>query len=373
MFKKRLITISALPFVTALLLGSSLIISNKPAKVLAANVTHEHVGWEGVSVLPTEAGDYYLTDNITLTSTWTVPIGATKLCLNGYVINANGGNFNAITIQAGATLDLYDCGTTVHNGYVDSAGLWHLGTGEETAKAITGGIITGVNNSSSSQGGGLNVSGTFNFYGGNIVGNTATKLGAGIYSTGDINMFGGNIAYNTTSSNGGGVCFNNEEKTFNLTGGTIDNNTARNFGGMQLTKGNFVMTGGSISNNIAITSYGGIVATSNFTLGGTAQIVGNTANGANNNFYLPNGKLILFDTEKTPSEDMKIGLTHQNGKAKFTSDGVEDYSSNFFSDKLEYGIKYNKETSGGEYLELVDTYDITNNTKEAGKETNHGC
>lgn len=374
MFKKRLITISALPFISVLLLGSSLTISKKPEKVSAISENHEHDGWTGVADLPTEAGDYYLTDNITLTATWEVPEGTTKLCLNGHVIDANGGNFNAITIPTGATLDLYDCGTTVHNGYVDNAGLWHLGTGGETVKAITGGIITGVNNSSTSNSGGVNVVGTFNFYGGNIVGNTTTKLGAGIYSQGDINMYGGNIAYNTTSANGGGVSFNNKDKTFNLTGGTIDNNTAKLCGGIQVTRGNFVMTGGSINNNTA-TNYGGIMVNNDSTFGGTAQIVGNTAKGDPSNFYQPSTpykRLISFDTDKTPSEDMKIGLTLQDGKAKFTSDGVEDYSSNFFSDKLEYGVKYNSKTLGSEYLELVDAYAITNNTKEADKETNNG-
>ena len=290
---------------------------------------------------------------------------------NGYVINANGGNFTAIKIPTGATLDLYDCGTTVHNGYVDSNGLWHLGEGEGTAKAFTGGIITGANNSSTSIGGCVNVAGTFNLYGGNIVGNTTTQLGAGVYSNGDINMYGGNIAYNTTSANGGGVSFNNKDKTFNLTGGTIDNNTAKWCGGVQVANGTFIMTGGTINNNIA-TTYGGILVNNNSTFGGTAQIVGNTANGVSNNFYQPRGRLISFDTDKTPSEDMKIGITHQDGKAKFTSDGVEDYSSNFFSDKLEYGVKYNSDTSGSEYLELVDAYAITNNTKEADKETNNG-
>lgn len=374
MFKKRLITILALPFITALLLGSSLIISNKPEKVSAINDTHDHNGWTGVAdELPTVAGDYniYLTKNITLTETWKVPEGTTNLCLNGYVINANGGNFTAITIPTGATLDLYDCGTTVHNGYVDNAGLWHLGTGEGTAKTFTGGIITGTNNSSSSNGGGVNVVGTFNLHGGNIVGNTTTKLGAGVYSQGDINMYGGNIAYNTTSTNGGGVSFNNEFKTFTMIGGSINNNTAKMCGGVQVTKGTFIMTGGTINNNIA-TTYGGIIVNNNSTFGGTAQIVGNTAKGVPSNFYQPSGRTISFDTDKTPSEDMKIGLTLQTGKGQFTSDGVEDYSSNFFSDKLEYGVKYHNETLGGEYLELVDAYAITNNTKEADKETNNG-
>ena len=232
MFKKRLITISALPFVTALLLGSSLIISNKPEKVSAINDTHDHNGWTGVAdELPTVAGDYniYLTKNITLTETWTVPEGTTNLCLNGYVINANGGAFSVITVDGGATLNLYDCGNTAHNGYVDTTGLWHLGEGSGNAKTITGGIITGGN--ATTNGGGVNVSGTFNMYGGNIAGNTAQN-GGGISNISSFTMTDGNIVGNTATTNGGGVYASSLIFVNILTGGTITENTAQNGGGV---------------------------------------------------------------------------------------------------------------------------------------------
>jgi hypothetical protein len=54
---------------------------------------HTHDGitfqpWTSTTGLPTEAGNYYLTGNVTLTKTWTVP-GTVKLCLNGYGIQMN--------------------------------------------------------------------------------------------------------------------------------------------------------------------------------------------------------------------------------------------------------------------------------------------
>ena len=80
--------------------------------------------WTEVSDLPSASGNYCLTSDITLTGTWNVPTGTTNLCLNGHVINANGGSFSAITVDAGNTLNLYDCdNTTSYDGYVDTNSL----------------------------------------------------------------------------------------------------------------------------------------------------------------------------------------------------------------------------------------------------------
>ena len=133
--------------------------------------SHNGVGsWNEVTAtLPDAAGNYYLANDITLSGTWNVPTGTTNLCLNGHVINADGGNFSVITVPSGATLNLYDCNsTTSHAGYVDDNNVWHLGTGTGTSKSISGGIITG------SISRGANVSGTFNMYGGAIGGKKAS-------------------------------------------------------------------------------------------------------------------------------------------------------------------------------------------------------
>ena len=59
---------------------------------------HKHNGvtftaWTATDSLPTDVGNYYLTENVTLTETWTVPNGTTSLCLNGKTISASG-NYN---------------------------------------------------------------------------------------------------------------------------------------------------------------------------------------------------------------------------------------------------------------------------------------
>lgn len=64
---------------------------------------HEHNGvtftaWDKTNSLPTAAGNYYLTENVTLTDTWNVPSGETILCLNGKTIRLSGEDREVIRI-----------------------------------------------------------------------------------------------------------------------------------------------------------------------------------------------------------------------------------------------------------------------------------
>ena len=57
------------------------------------HTTHEGwTAWSGTTGLPTTAGKYYLTADVTLTKEWTVPSGETHLCLNGHHITQTGSN-----------------------------------------------------------------------------------------------------------------------------------------------------------------------------------------------------------------------------------------------------------------------------------------
>lgn len=134
--------------------------------------SHIHDGiafkaWNETTSLPTTAGSYYLTQNVTLSNTWNVS-GVVNLCLNGKMIKGNGTSRD-ITVPSDATLNLYDCDeyTTQHDGYVDSDSLWHYGSGTGTLKTIYGGIVTG---GIADKGGGVYVGGVFNMYGGTIAG-----------------------------------------------------------------------------------------------------------------------------------------------------------------------------------------------------------
>ena len=209
------------------------------------------------TTLPDKAGKYYLTDNVTLSSTW-APKDGVVLCLNGKTITANG-NFDCIEVTSSScALTLCDC-----------AG---------------GGCIT----HSSGTGHGVNTTGTFNMYGGTISGNTAGASdhgGGGVYVGGTFNMYGGTISGNKTagSSLGGGV-YVAYDKTFNMNGGEITQNTANGGGGVYVvSKGKFNMTGGQITGNTTVSggSGGGVFSVGTFTMeGGTIGGAGDKANKA---------------------------------------------------------------------------------------------
>ena len=63
--------------------------------------------WESEDSLPTEAGYYHLTKDVTLSETWK-PKKGTVLCTNGHSIIA-GGSFDIITVDSGVTFSLTDC------------------------------------------------------------------------------------------------------------------------------------------------------------------------------------------------------------------------------------------------------------------------
>ena len=81
---------------------------------LADEGDHTHDGvtfaaWEDASSLPAEAGNYYLTADVSLSETWTVPAGETNLDLNGHTVTLSAESGSVIMVSAGKTLSLYDC------------------------------------------------------------------------------------------------------------------------------------------------------------------------------------------------------------------------------------------------------------------------
>ena len=243
-----------------------------------------HTGWTAwndATSLPTMAGDYYLTCDVTLSETWKVPaVGGTYLCLNGHVINAKGGDFSAITIGEGAMLTLFDCDTTTqHAGYVDADGLWHLGTGTGTAMTITGGIITG--GYTSGTGGGVNNSGTFRMLGGTIAGNKSNadnNCGGGVYNAegSSFTLSGGTIIGNWANKNGGGVFLQKDAIMTMTDGAIVANHANKNGGGLYTYDGTVEMSGGAISGNSASSDGGGVYANGTFTMT-DGEIAGNSA------------------------------------------------------------------------------------------------
>ena len=210
------------------------------------NVTWKE--WTSANSLPTTAGNYYLTKDVTLTSRADL-IDGLVLCLNGKTLTAP-----EIMVGYGKTVTITDC----------------VGTGKLTTSASTnvlsvngtcnfyGGTITGANRSGNA--GGVYVNNVFNMYGGEISGNKASR-GAGVYistsdfwgTTGVFNMYGGTITGNTAAGSGGGV-YVNRNTTFNMYGGTLNSNVGSGSGAY--VEGTFNLFGGSIGSSSVLKSGG---------------------------------------------------------------------------------------------------------------------
>ena len=267
-----------------LLLGNSVVFTNGDLHThpicgkTCADGKHTNEIWQGVSSLDaiTEAGYYYLTQNVMVKSKTWKPAKGVVLCLNGHIIAADG-SFDAISVDTGVTFTLTDC-----------------------KPEGTAGRITHRSNSNGERyiSRGVYVSGTFNLYDGSIADNDTGKKanpggGVAVDGGGTFHMYGGTITGNTASS-GGGVDLSGG--TFNMTGGTITGNTAygtetNGGGGVRVSKGTFTMSGNAvISDNKAESGGGGVrVSNGTFTMKETAVISGNTAAGSGGGVCVTDG------------------------------------------------------------------------------------
>ena len=312
---------------------------------------HEDVTWTAINsaaALQNAAGGnsesdtryYYLTDNVTLDSTWT-PSGYLALDLNGMTIEA-GGTFNTITVNSGVTFTLTDCGDK----------------GKVTHK-------TSLNN-----GCGVYVNGgTFKMYNGDIYDNACARNGAGVsvVNGSTFNMYGGTISGNRASDpttiygEGGGVYV--ENSTFLMTGGEIKDNSASDIGGGVYVKNStFKMTGGEITGNGNGNnrSGGGVyvasVGNSTFTVGGTVTITGNKHQGSTSNVYLNGDNTITLASNL--SDTSRIGVNKagaDKGAVKFATGALSEktlayYKSIFSSDVDKNLYKITNDDNGNLYI-----------------------
>ena len=248
---------------------------------------HSNVTWTATSTLTSDmaAGNYYLTNDVTLDATWT-PANGTVLDLNGYSITVDA-DVTAITVPAGNSFTLTDCNSSGSVHYftknTEKNNLWEpVETGGTIT--VTGGVIThsaGKNGSGIVMGAGT--SGTFTMYGGTICGNYSTVAGAGVRATyGKIIMSGGAISGNVAAKNssGGGVYLNGNGGSFDMSGDAkITENATNKFGGGVNVTG---VAGGKAS----------------FTMSGNAQITGNMCFGSacgGAGLYATNGELTMND------------------------------------------------------------------------------
>ena len=229
-----------------------------PAGNGLAEEVHSHEGWEAVDALPIASGSYYLTKDIEISSPWTIASGVTiDLCLNDHSITMTADNKAAISINGG-TLNLYDCGTTVHSYTTDT---WPAVIGSGSG-SFTGGYIT---HTSGKKGQGVLMSyGVFNLHSGTIIGNWTVGNGANdLYGNGGgiraeggtVNMTGGAVLGNKSHFGGAGLF--QDYAHINLSGGRIADNQGGYAGGLYLAGGTCEMTGGIIEQNNSDRSHGG--------------------------------------------------------------------------------------------------------------------
>lgn len=261
--------------------------------------------WDKADSLPTDAGNYVLTGDVTLSATWTVPAGTTNLCLNGHTVThgSSGYNTSAITVPAGATLNLCDCNPT-------------------------GGTIDGNNKNYT-----ISTLGELSLYGGRLDGgNTVVDVGYG----GVFRMHGGSVKGHGTAPKGVLV---RENCTFLMDGGTI---TGNRYGvlseGVFRAEGNVVIDGnssssGSPQNVVMQTTYEGqtvvpVPMELSGLLGANAKI-----------------GLSLYAWENMEEVSPYLAVQGYNGYAvtaadfaKLSSDKVEDYPLKFNGGKVYFTV-----------------------------------
>lgn len=267
--------------------------------------------WDKTDSLP-DSGSYYLTENVTLNSSWT-PTGDVTLCLNGKTITEND-NTDAICVDSGKTVTLWDC---QDNGTVTHA--------------------------SGATGRGVQVQGTFNMYGGNITGNNTTDAGGGVQVNGTFNMHGGSITNNTAVANGGGVDLHNDH-TFTMTAGTISGNTSKKLGGgvNTSTSSKFTMSGGKITNNTAATNGGGVHLYSNMTVSGTINISGNVVSNSTNanNVDCGDYKIILDGLKSGTVIGVTKTISSSSDSVAFTTDTAKSGDEQYFTSDASHYVVY---------------------------------
>ena len=327
--------------------------------------------WTSSDSLPTEAGNYYLTNDVTLTDQWNTPAGTTNLCLGGKTITGNlsdsaNHDGSVVYIESNSTLNLYDddegTGKIVSEEYKyseEGKNLTVLVRVVDTfdgAFNMYGGTLCATEGNQVYSGVYVN-GGSFTLYGGTIQGARASGVDVGSRN-GVFTMNGGTISGNEARQ-GGGV-FVQEDGTFTMNGGSITGNEAfatetKDKNGVPMYEGGqgggvyveaagaFTMHGGSITNNNAQRCGGGVYNAGTFNISGNCEICGNTNSHTSgetlaDNVYLVKDKLVNVVGKLTGASP--IGITMQEAKV-FTSGNAKDYIANFTNDDTNYTVVVN--------------------------------
>ncbi|MBR5316582.1 MAG: hypothetical protein IKU39_01645 [Lachnospiraceae bacterium] len=244
---KKTISDAVLGFSMVLCL-SGMVTTMAKAEGNSNEISHTHTetesGHQAITLNDTAWKDktYYLSGDMTLGSI--AVSGTVNLCLNGHILTAD-----TVTVSSGATLNIYDCGNTVHKYQSSENGSWVLNENgnEEIAGGILSSKIINQGNFHLNAGTICGMSGiviTNKVSGANV---TIAKNGAviGNFVTGNTANEGGCIIYNGYLAkfvNEGEICYN-----------VASLHTVRNDGGTFINKG-------MINNNIAYDNEKGTTA-----------------------------------------------------------------------------------------------------------------
>lgn len=249
--------------------------------------------------LPTTAGYYYLTKDMTVSNEYNIGEDTEIfLCLNGHNITNTKTDKRVYNIYG--KLNICDCAPEEEWGTISGsrcdenasalAGTFQLRDNREGKTAtvnLYSGIITAANPNELMQGGVVQLGNTgtygavFNMYGGKLIGSNAVNGGTVyIMKNSVFNLYDGEVSGGTASGRGGNFYIEGVNSQLNISGGTVTGGTALNGGNIYMNTGSTVtVTGGYISNGTANTDkgYGGNIRVN----AGSLTISGVTVSGGN--------------------------------------------------------------------------------------------
>ena len=255
------------------------------------------------------SGNYYLTENLTLTSEIRVDRNSTvKICLNGHSITQTA---NAGIFANNGTLDVIDC--------------------------MAAGKLSGGKGCTSTQAGGcIYNSGTMTISGITMDGNSAPHGGA-VSNCGDMQITNCTIANNSANGDGGGI---SNAGSLTVTNTKITNNNAVNGGGIS-TIGKLTLSNVTVTGNTA--DYGSGIRTNaspDVTVSGDIIIMDNSA-GKYPDMLLNSSKLAIDISGLSANSYISVSAIPaptSNAPVSLTGTNNADYSGYFHNDNPDYAI-----------------------------------
>lgn len=307
--------------------------------------------WLSDSSLPTAPGHYKLTKDVSLLKG--VSLGNASICLdlNGKTVSQSAFGKRIISMQGGGTLSIMDTvggGKFVPNSTKDGQdakwGMIFYITSTESTLNLYGGTLD-ASNCTAQYGCAVNItSGTFNMYGGEILGGSAYGTGGtAVTTSGNFSMYDGrivggkivDIGFDSINEEGGATLRVSGLAT--IYGGTIEGGESLTSGGVirvgtDIATGNMgklVLKGGTITGGKAPKA-GGIYATdtSSVTISGNVRITDNE----NGNLWVHDLAKVYIGEEGL-GEDALIGISMTNpGDFLYGVPEGTDVTKHFVSD-----------------------------------------